>query len=78
MRSAILVVLALVVGAATPAVASMHRTLLDQAWNDCHDLAWIRGVHVELGELPNFMDQCIAGQVEFGEDFAKYYGRLPN
>jgi hypothetical protein len=32
-------------------------------WEMCYRLGWIRGVHVELGELPGWMQQCLSGKI---------------
>ncbi len=34
-------------------------------FDDCYQLAWVRGVHVELGELEAFNEYCMANQVPF-------------
>ncbi|MFD2183088.1 hypothetical protein [Rhodoplanes azumiensis] len=34
-------------------------------WDSCYDLGWNRGVHVELGELPGWMEACLSGQIPF-------------
>lgn len=81
MRYVMLAGLAVAVAIATPVLAAKNQTEAAPAaapapdWHDCYDLAWIRGVHTEQGELPDFMDQCLAGTVPFGEDFVRYYGR---
>ena len=62
--------------AAKPVQTPDKHTVSAPGWNDCYELAWIRGVHVELGELPEFMDECRAGVVPFGDDFAKYVRSL--
>lgn len=42
------------------------------SWHDCFYLAWIRGVHVEQQELPDFMEQCLSSSVPFGNDYQRY------
>ena len=34
-------------------------------WMECYWLGWYRGVHVELGELPGWMNLCLAGKIPF-------------
>lgn len=34
-------------------------------WDSCYMLGWYRGVHVELGELPDWMEACLSGQIPF-------------
>lgn len=34
----------------------------------CYDLGWVRGVHTEQGEWPDWAEQCLAGQVPFKTD----------
>ena len=77
MRYIMVAVMILAAEIVTPALASKKQIASGPSWYDCYDLAWIRGVHVELWELPGFMDQCLAGTVPFGADFLKYYKRLP-
>ena len=88
MRYAMLVAMLFAAGLATPALAANDHTISNQptssepasapGWNDCYDLAWIRGVHTEQNELDDFMDQCTAGAVPFGEDFVRHYKRHEN
>ena len=75
MRYILVAVMILAVGIVTPAMAAKKKITSGPSWHDCYDLGWIRGVHLELGELPDFMDQCLAGTVPFGEDFLKHYKR---
>ena len=75
MRYAMLATLMLTVGISAPVSAEKTQTSSMPGWNDCYDLAWIRGVHAEQGELPDFMVQCTAGKIPFGEDFLRYYKR---
>lgn len=78
MRYSILAAALLTVGLAVPAavadeqITAMTAQASGPTWNRCFYLAWIRGVHVEQNELPNFMEQCLTGAVPFGEDFEKY------
>jgi hypothetical protein len=74
MRYTMLAVVALTVGIATPALAAkMQNTPAPSAnvsapapsFDDCYRLAWVRGVHVELGELPGFNAECMAGKIPF-------------
>lgn len=77
--------LALAFGIVTPALATKSEDTKKSAsateavtvhnWDDCYDLAWIRGVHTEQGELPDFMEQCTIGSIPFGADFVRYYKR---
>lgn len=34
-------------------------------FDDCFRLAWVRGVHVERGELEAFNEDCMANRVPF-------------
>ena len=35
-------------------------------WNECYELGVVwRGVHVELGELDHWMEQCLSGKIPF-------------
>jgi hypothetical protein len=34
-------------------------------FDDCFRLAWVRGVHVERGELEAFNEECMANRVPF-------------
>lgn len=77
MHYKILATVALAVGLVTPALAAKKQSTTAIGWDDCYDLAWIRGVHTEQGELPGWMAQCQAGTIPFGEEFKKYYGRKP-
>ena len=36
-----------------------------QNFDDCYRLAWVRGVHIELGELPGWYEECSAGNIPF-------------
>jgi hypothetical protein len=79
MRYTLLAAALLTVGLAMPAAVANEQTETPvqamasaPTWNQCFYLAWIRGVHVEQQELPDFMDQCLAGAVPFGTDFEKY------
>jgi hypothetical protein len=83
MRYTIFAAIVLTAGIVTPALATKNQTSTapepattsGPSWSDCEELAWIRGVHTEQGELPDFVEQCTAGQIPFGEDFARYYKR---
>jgi len=35
------------------------------SFSDCFRLGWVRGMHVEQGELPDWNEQCMAGQIPF-------------
>jgi len=82
MRYTILAAMLLGAGLATPVMAAKkpaapapvqaHAPTAAPTWNNCFYLGWIRGVHVEQDELPDFMEQCLADKVPFGEDFEKY------
>jgi hypothetical protein len=38
---------------------------LAPTFDDCYRLAWVRGVHVERGELEAFNEDCMANRVPF-------------
>ncbi|MBI5112336.1 MAG: hypothetical protein HZA68_10230 [Rhodovulum sp.] len=63
MRLTTLALVALGVAAATPAAAAGKGHT--PTWAECYDLGWNRGVHVELGELPDWMESCLAGKIPF-------------
>lgn len=81
MRSVKSAVMSLAIGIATPTLVpaltqadekSVAQVQMAQAhmvyqptFDDCFRLAWVRGVHVELGELPEFNELCRAGKVPF-------------
>lgn len=58
MRYATFAIAMLCLGAVTPALAA-------PAWDECYQLGMDRGVHVELGELPGWMDECLSGKIPF-------------
>lgn len=65
MRGAILVA-AMVLGFAAPASAATRgegQNPSSLEFNACYDLGWVRGMHVEQGDLPDWMDQCLAGTI---------------
>jgi hypothetical protein len=68
MRYVIAAALALVVSAA-PAFADKRpdpaTVELAPTFDDCFRLAWVRGVHVERGELEAFNEDCMANRVPF-------------
>ena len=35
------------------------------SFDDCFRLGWVRGMHVEQGELPGWNEQCMAGLIPF-------------
>ncbi len=45
--------------------AASHTQESTPTFDDCYRLAWVRGVHVELGELGSFNESCMANQVPF-------------
>jgi hypothetical protein len=40
------------------------------SFSDCFRLGWVRGMHVEQGELPDWNEQCMAGQIPFDSGYA--------
>ena len=46
-------------------VAKHVRYAPGPTWQQCYNLGWDRGVHVELGELPDWMKVCLAGEIPF-------------
>jgi hypothetical protein len=69
MRYMIAATLAIAVNVA-PAFAEDNRPAparveLAPTFDDCFRLAWVRGVHVERGELEAFNEDCMANRVPF-------------
>lgn len=48
-----------------PTHAASRTNASSPTFDDCYRLAWVRGVHVELGELEAFNGFCTANQVPF-------------
>lgn len=67
MRFAFLAVTVVVAGLSTPALAAKKQESGKPGWQACYDLGWIRGVHTEQNELPDWMEQCMAGDIPFGQ-----------
>lgn len=69
MRYVIAAALALAVNVAPALAVDNHPppTHLESAptFDDCFRLAWVRGVHVERGELDAFDEECMANRVPF-------------
>lgn len=67
-----LAVMVMTVGLATPSLAATETKQISStpSFDDCYRLAWVRGVHVERGELPDFDEQCMANQVPFNSGMA--------
>ena len=72
MRYGILALMTLTVAIATPAWAAQKSTPTLTAnaralpsFDDCFRLGWVRGVHVEQGELPAWNEACMAGKIPF-------------
>ncbi|MGE0565962.1 MAG: hypothetical protein AB7O50_15770 [Pseudolabrys sp.] len=63
-RCAMLAAIAIVFGMSAPALAAKKKAApkVDH-WNACYDLGWVRGVHTEQGELDDWMDQCLTGEI---------------
>jgi hypothetical protein len=40
-------------------------------WMQCYDLGWSRGVHLELGEMPGWINECLAGNIPGGPERSK-------
>jgi hypothetical protein len=62
------------VGMTTLAWGASNNTT-DQ-WMKCYDLGWSRGVHLELGEMPGWIDECLAGNIPFDVDQPKTHRLL--
>ena len=80
MRYAILAALALVVSFVAPASAldkEVAATTKHPDWDQCFYLGWYRGVHTEQNELPDWMNQCMAGNIPFDRDWALVAQWLP-
>jgi hypothetical protein len=65
MRYVMLAAVAASVGFAAPAMAAKMQTNGVPSFDDCYRLAWVRGVHLELNELPGFSAECMAGNIPF-------------
>ena len=65
MRYATSVVLVLICGLVTPALASHVIKRQAPSWDDCYRLGMDRGVHVELDELSGWMDECLNAKITF-------------
>jgi hypothetical protein len=65
MRCVLPAIILLAVGLITPATAKQKQTSSGPNWDSCYWLGWTRGVHVERGELDDFMGQCLVGKVAF-------------
>jgi hypothetical protein len=67
MRRIILLATAMAIALSTPALAVKKNTFtaVKPSFDDCYRLGWVRGVHVELGELPDWNAQCMAGNIPF-------------
>jgi hypothetical protein len=74
MRSVMLAVLALAVGVAAMPLSAETKQAESMAaapsFDDCFRLAWVRGVHVERGELPDFDAECMANKIPFNSGMA--------
>ena len=43
-----------------------NRRVRGPTWEQCYELGVVwRGVHVELGELDHWMEQCLSGKIPF-------------
>jgi hypothetical protein len=57
--------------AATGSTPAASRTNASSpTFDECFQLAWVRDVHVELGELEAFNEYCMANQVPFDSRYA--------
>ena len=69
MRYVMFAVMMLTVGFATPTWAETKdppaASLSTPTFDECYRLGWVRGVHVELGELPAWNAECMAGKIPF-------------
>ncbi|MBS0248981.1 MAG: hypothetical protein JSR61_20390 [Proteobacteria bacterium] len=85
MRIAALAVIALTAGLATPSFgedsflqisppvqsgSSAYARAPEMSYDECFQLGWVRGVHVERGEWDAFYEQCKAGDVPFESGMA--------
>ncbi|WP_147292609.1 hypothetical protein [Undibacter mobilis] len=48
-----------------PASARAETTADAPTYDECFQLGWVRGVHVERGEWDDFYSQCRQGEVPF-------------
>jgi hypothetical protein len=54
-----------------PALASQKPSTAAANWGACYDLGMARGVHLENNEMPGFVEECLAGNVPFGNETVK-------
>jgi hypothetical protein len=69
MRYMMFAIMLLMVGFATPSRAEPQvppaAPFSTPTFDECYRLGWVRGVHVELGELPAWNAECMAGKIPF-------------
>jgi hypothetical protein len=70
MRTVMLAALIAAAGLATPSVAKVKQAGSTPTFEDCFRLAWVRGVHVERGELPDWNAECMANKIPFNSGMA--------
>ncbi|MGH6665115.1 MAG: hypothetical protein ACREB2_09470 [Pseudolabrys sp.] len=70
MRYLMVAVMALTAGIATPTMAAKNEVKSVVTFEDCYRLFWVRGVHVERGELDDFNAECMMGGVPFDSGYA--------
>jgi hypothetical protein len=62
------------VGIATLAWGAENKSDTTDPWMQCYNLGWSRGVHLELGEMPGWIDQCLEGNIPGGPQRLKTNG----
>jgi hypothetical protein len=62
-----------VVGTATLAWGRAIKSSTTDPWMECYDLGWSRGVHLELGEMPGWINECLAGNIPDGPERPKIH-----
>jgi hypothetical protein len=66
------------VAAATPALASQNQFNAALTWGACYDLGMARGVHLENNEMSGWVEECLAGNIPFDNEFVKVARRQPH
>lgn len=62
------------IGIVTLAWGANKQVVAPDQWMKCYDLGWSRGVHLELGEMPAWIDECLAGNIPGGPERSKTHG----
>ncbi len=71
MRHAFLIAAMFAIAGAMPAAAAPRQPTsveTQQDWFRCFDLGIKRGIHLENGEMPDWIDECLAGRIPFADE----------